>query len=79
MTDDSAPSPTELWTSIVRMETKLDLVIGQHNAKIDDHEVRLRSIEGQPGVTPKGMATALSVTVAILVGLAQLLHMLPLG
>lgn len=60
----------------VRLETKLDLVIGQHDAKLNDHEERIRRLEIMPTVSPKGLTAAIASTVTILVALLTLLDQL---
>jgi GTPase len=49
MTAETPPTatPTEasLLVAFTRMETKVDVVLGQHGTKLDDHEARLRKVE----------------------------------
>ena len=58
----------ELKVTLTRLETKLDLVIGQHSLTLDDHERRLRVQEAKSYVTPKGLATTLVAVVTIMGG-----------
>lgn len=64
----SASEVSDVRVTLARFETKLDLVIGQHGTRLDDHEGRLRAVEARPTVTPKGLVAAIASTVAILGG-----------
>ncbi|WP_092965324.1 hypothetical protein [Agromyces sp. CF514] len=44
--EDSMPA----WA--VRLETKVDLVLGQHGTRLEDHETRLRIQESRRFVSP---------------------------
>lgn len=67
---------TETRVALARFETKLDLVIGEHSKTLGDHENRLRVVEAQSVVTPKGLLAALGATVALLGGSVALLDRL---
>lgn len=67
-----APPATEVSdvrVTLARFETKLDLAIGQHGTRLDDHETRLRIVEARRCVTPTGLTAALASTLAIAGGL----------
>lgn len=59
---------TEIRVLLARFETKLDLVIGQHDARLSDHENRLRAVEGRKVVTPAGLVAAMVGAVTFLGG-----------
>lgn len=62
----------------VRLETKVDLVLSQHSAKIDDHEVRIRAIDAaqkaQRYVTPAQFWAGVIGAIAAASGLVTLLN-----
>lgn len=73
-TPDLIPVPdTGTAVTLARMEAKIDVVLAQHETKIEqhaddlrDHEVRLRSLEGRPTVSPRVLwATIASVIAAL--------------
>jgi hypothetical protein len=73
--EDSMPA----WA--VRLETKVDLVLGQHGNSIADHESRIRAQEARRFVSPGQLwggivaalagASALATLVNWLIGMAQ--------
>lgn len=63
---------------MARLEAKLDVAIAQHGARIethegqiDDHEVRLRTVEAKPVVTTKGLWSAVLGTVGAVTALVS--------
>ena len=80
--------------ALARMETKLDLVISQHTAKLEDHEQRLRqtasasdlaaletdvrTLSDRKTVSPAGLLGAVSGVVGLLGGLILILQNLNL-
>jgi len=45
-----------LLVAFTRMETKVDVVLTQHGAKLEDHETRLRVVEDRPSASPTELA-----------------------
>lgn len=45
-----------LLVAFTRMETKVDVVLTQHGAKLEDHETRLRKVEDRPHIDPTKLA-----------------------
>lgn len=72
------PAPDEenvdTRVALARMETKLDLVLGQHGTKLDDHEARLRIVEDRKTVSPMSLLSAVGGGVGVLGGLVLLLQ-----
>lgn len=87
-----SPSPDEEPTGerLARMETKLDIVIGQHGGQLADHEARLRTtassddlkaletdvrvLQDRKTVSPSGLLGAIAGGVGILGGLIVILQ-----
>ena len=67
---------TDFRVLLARVETKLDLVIGQHGQRLEDHERRLRVQEARPTVSPKGLLAAAATAIAVLTGAQALLDRL---
>lgn len=76
MSDDllaPAPVPINPGERLVRIETKLDVLIGQHANISDDHEKRLRTLERWRYALPTSLVLALgSTAVAVVALLVQL-------
>lgn len=70
MTPPVHEDSTETRILLARLETKLDLVIGQHGTRLTDHETRIRVVEARPYVTPKGLVAALVSAASIFGGAA---------
>lgn len=74
-----SPSLTDnmdLRILLARFETKLDLVLGQHENKLTDHEARLRLVEDRKTVTPMGLLASSATMVALLGGTFTILDRL---
>lgn len=75
MADDllsPAPIPINPGERLVRIETKLDVLIGQHDAITGDHEKRLRALERWRYALPTSLVLALgSIAVAVISLLGQ--------
>ena len=70
MTPPLPDETSDTRVTLARIETKVDVVIGQHGQTLADHEVRIRNVEAQPFVTTKGLVAALVSTSAIFGGAA---------
>jgi hypothetical protein len=60
---------------LARMEGKLDVLVASldtTNKKVEDHETRLRVVEGRPYITPWKLWTSLLGAVTAVVGLLQI-------
>lgn len=49
---------------LVRIETKLDIVVGSHGAQLTDHETRIRAQEARKTVSPRDLWLAVSGAIA---------------
>lgn len=58
----------ELRVLLARFETKLDLILGQHEATLKDHESRLRSVEDRRTVSPSALLASSATVIAIMGG-----------
>lgn len=67
---------TEFRILLARFETKLDLVLTQHENELKDHETRLRVIEERKVVTPTALLASSATVVAICGGIVTLLDRL---
>lgn len=78
MSDDltsPAPVPINPGERLVRIETKLDVLIKQHTTTSDDHEKRLRGLERWRYALPTSLVLALgSTAVAVIALLVQIGH-----
>ncbi len=64
-----------IW--LTRLETKLDVVIDQHESKIDDHEDRIRTLESRPaGITGNKLIASAGACVALIVSILAILDRL---
>lgn len=70
---------TEIRVLLARFETKLDLVIGQHDARLSDHETRIRVVERRKVVTPTGLLSAAVGVVTVLGGFVLFIDRLTSG
>ena len=59
--------------TLARLEAKIDVVLAQHETKIDqhtddlqDHEIRLRTLESTPTVSPRVLWTTVASVVAVI-------------
>lgn len=52
MADETTDS---VAVTLARLETKVDVVIGQHGSQITDHEARLRIQEARKTVSPRDL------------------------
>jgi hypothetical protein len=66
----------EIRILLARFETKLDLVLGQHEATLKDHESRLRTVEDRKTVTPMALLASSATVVALLGGVFTILDRL---
>jgi hypothetical protein len=68
MSDDS--NAESVAVTLARLETKVDVVIGQHSSQITDHEARLRIQEARKTVSPRdlwvGVTTGAGFAVAVI-------------
>ena len=69
--------------TLARMEAKIDVVLAQHEAKIEqhsdnlqDHEERLRALEAKPTVSPRVLWTTVASIIAAVATVAPLLSRL---
>lgn len=72
MADDlltPAPIPFTPAERLVRIETKLDVLIGQHTEISGDHEKRLRSLERWRYAMPTSLLLAIASTAVAVVSL----------
>ena len=65
---DGTTDSTEVRIMLARFETKLDLVLGQHEHTIADHEARLRAVEERKSVSPAQLLASSATVVALLGG-----------
>lgn len=70
---------TASLATLIRLETKLDLVIGQHSSQLGDHETRLRIVESTPTVSPKGLTAAIASSMTILLAVLAILDKLTIS
>lgn len=73
------PSPdehTEFRVLLARFETKLDLVLGQHQAELQDHEHRIRNVEERKTVSPAQLLATSATVVALTGGVLTVLDRL---
>jgi hypothetical protein len=73
---DVTSDSTEIRVLLARFETKLDLVLGQHEVTLKDHETRLRNVEDRKCVSPAAMLTTSATFVALAGGAIALLDRL---
>ena len=59
---------TEFRVMLARFETKLDLVLGQHDHRLNDHESRVRSLEERKTVSPAQLLATSASVVALMGG-----------
>ena len=64
---------TEVRIMLARFETKLDLVLGQHGQKLEDHEGRLRAVEDRKTVSPTALLASSATVVALMGGTFSIL------
>lgn len=64
---EAGQDATEIRVLLARFETKLDIVLGQHDTRLNDHETRLRTVEERKTVSPSALLAS-SATVVALVG-----------
>lgn len=64
---------TDLRIMLARFETKLDLVLGQHEVTLKDHESRLRLVEDRKTVSPTALLASSATVVALLGGVFTIL------
>lgn len=74
MTPPAPDSEESTAVALARMETKLDLVIGQHSTQLSDHETRLRVVEDRRTVSPTGLLSAAVGIITVLGGGLALLQ-----
>lgn len=73
MAPPNAEDATEFRILLARFETKLDLVLGQHGAKLDDHEARIRVVEDRKTVSPSQLLAGCTGVIALIGGTLALL------
>lgn len=66
--EQAAPDQMDLRILLARFETKLDLVLGQHDSRLIDHEARVRTLEDRKTVTPMGLLASSATVVALMGG-----------
>jgi hypothetical protein len=54
----TSTNDTNLIVALTRVETKVDVVLSQHGAKLEDHEGRLRKVEARRTVSPRTLWTS---------------------
>ncbi|QZN86601.1 hypothetical protein [Cellulomonas sp. C5510] len=66
--------------AVARVEAKIDVVLAQHEAKLEahghhlaDHETRLRALEARSTVSPRALWTTVSGAAVLLVTLSPFL------
>lgn len=78
-TDTTAPDPAVSY-ALARVEAKIDVVLAQHEAKIEqhdeglqDHEGRLRILERTPSVSPRTLWATVSSGVIVMAAIGPIL------
>jgi len=79
---DRAADSLEAWDTdsvalrilLARFETKLDLVLGQHDITLKDHESRLRFVEDRKTVSPSALLASCATAVALMGGTFTILQ-----
>lgn len=66
----------ELRIALARFETKLDIILGQHDSALKDHEHRIRTIEEKRFVSPAALLASSATVVALLGGTFTILNQL---
>lgn len=66
----------DLRILLARFETKLDLVLSQHDGRLVDHEARVRILELRKTVTPMGLLASSATLVALMGGTFTILDRL---
>lgn len=76
----STDETTNLLIALTRLEGKIDLILAQHSSdigahreRLDDHERRIRTIEGTPTVTPAKLWTAVCTSAGLIVSILTIL------
>ena len=64
---------TEIRILLARFETKLDLVLGQHDNRLTDHEARLRTVEERKVVSPTALLASSATVIALMGGVFTIL------
>jgi len=72
----SVTDAVELRILLARFETKLDIVLGQHDATLKDHESRLRAVEDRRTVSPAALLASSATVVALMGGTFTILDRL---
>ena len=75
-----ASSDAALLLAFTRLEAKVDVALTQHSADLkdlsrdrDDHETRLRALEGRPTVSPKALWTTVASILGVVLPAVALL------
>jgi hypothetical protein len=71
-TSTTSPTEASLLVAFTRMETKVDVVLTQHGAKLEDHETRLRVVEDRRTVSPAALWTAVTTGAGLVFGAVTL-------
>lgn len=71
--ETSNADATEFRVMLARFETKLDLVLGQHDSRLTDHEARIRTVEERKTVSPMAMLASSATAVALVGGVLTFL------
>jgi hypothetical protein len=69
----ATPTEANLLIAFTRMETKVDVVLTQHGAKLEDHETRLRVVEDRRTVSPAALWTAVTTGSGLVFGAVTIL------
>lgn len=72
-TGSTSGAEASLLIAFTRMETKVDVVLSQHGAKLEDHEARLRAVEDRRTVSPTGLWAAVTTGAGLVFGALTIL------
>lgn len=72
-TKAEAHDALEVRVMLARFETKLDIVLGQHEVTLKDHESRLRVVEDRKTVSPTALLASSATVIALIGGVFTIL------